>query len=172
MIRPVARFIDTLNLKIGHVIAWLTLGMVLLTFLNVIQRYFFQSNNIWQSELVIYMHAIVFMLGAGYTLKREAHVRVDVFYQHFCARTRGWVDLLGTLFFLFPVCIGLLYFSYDFVISAWRIEEASAEYDGLACVYLLKTCIWGYALTLFLQGVAIILRSILAIQGKEGGALG
>lgn len=155
-----AEIIDKGNRTLGRILAWLTLGMVLMMCGNVIQRYIFQSNHIWQHELVIYMHALLFMGAAGYTLWRDEHVRVDIIYEHLSVRKKAWVNLLGSLFFLLPVCVALVYFSYGFVVSSWEILEHSREGDGLPGVFLLKSCIWLFAVTLILQGCSLIIRSI------------
>lgn len=160
----IADIIDTLNLHTGRTVAWLTLGMVAVMFVSVVQRYLFDANAIWQTELVMYMHAIVFMSAAGYALLRDAHVRIDVFYCDFNEKKKAWVNILGTILFLFPVCIALVYFSWDFVISSWEIKEHSSEYGGLPGIFLLKTFIWIFSALLFLQGVSLIVKGITIIR--------
>ena len=92
----------------GRFIAWLTLATVLTAVSVVILRYLFSSGSIALQEAVSYLHAAVFMLAAAYTLKHDGHVRVDIIYQKLSARGRAWVDLLGTLLLLFPVCLFML----------------------------------------------------------------
>ena len=98
-----AGFIDRISDLTGRTIAWLTFAMVLITCAIVIARYFFGFGSIGLQESVMYLHGIVFMLGIGYTLKERGHVRVDVLYEKFSARTKDIVDLLGHLAFLMPV---------------------------------------------------------------------
>ncbi|WP_296898622.1 TRAP transporter small permease subunit [Thiohalocapsa sp.] len=90
--------LDLVNTWVGRVVAWLALAMVLVTFLVVVLRYGFDAGSIALQESVTYMHAMLFMLGAAYTLQLNGHVRVDIFYQRFGPRGRAWVDLLCRLF--------------------------------------------------------------------------
>jgi TRAP-type mannitol/chloroaromatic compound transport system permease small subunit len=151
----------------GRSIAWLTLGMVLITFAVVFLRYGLQIGSIALQESVTYLHAIVFMLGAAYTLKHDSHVRVDIFYQTASPGTRAWINLLGTLFLLFPTCIFIFSSSLDYVAASWSIHEGSRETGGLDGVFLLKTAIPLMAILLLLQGCSLALRSALAIAGQQ-----
>lgn len=162
-------FIDKFSEYCGKVIAWLTLLMVLLTFVIVVLRYGFNLGWIAMQESVLYFHALVFMLGAGYTLKADGHVRVDIFYQGFSVRRKAWVNLLGGLFLLLPVCGFVFYISLDYVSTAWRIMESSSEAGGLPLVYLNKSFILLFALTLALQGLAEIGRNILVLNNGPSG---
>jgi len=164
-LQAIADTLDRLAETTGRIIAWLTLAMVLITVAIVILRYLFNSGSIALQESVTYLHATVFMLGAAYTLKQDAHVRVDIAYQKLTPRARAWVDLLGTLLLLFPVCLFLLYTSLDYVSSAWAIHEGSREAGGLDGVYLLKTTIPMMAVLLLLQGCSMLLRNLLLIAG-------
>jgi TRAP-type mannitol/chloroaromatic compound transport system permease small subunit len=150
----------------GRSIAWLTLGMVLITFAVVVLRYGLQTGSIALQESVTYLHAIVFMLGAAYTLKHDGHVRVDIFYQKASPRTRAWTNLLGTLLLLFPTCVFILISSLDYVATSWSIQEGSRETGGLDGVFLLKTVIPLMAVLLLLQGVSLVLHSALVIAGR------
>ena len=152
--------IDTLSEHIGKAISWLTIAMVVLTFLVVVLRYGFDIGWIWMQESVAYMYAWIFMFGAGYTLKHEGHVRVDIFYRQFNVKQQAWVNLLGTLFLLFPMFIFIAWISFDYVVVSWHISESSREAGGLAFVYLLKTSLLIMPALVVLQGLAFILRSI------------
>ena len=111
----------------GQFTAWLTLLMVVVTFVIVVMRYVFDAGLIWMQESVVWMHAFVFMIGAAYTLQRDEHVRVDIFYREMSARGRAWIDLLGVLVFLLPLCIFLALKAWDFVAfpGRWRKPRAS-----------------------------------------------
>ena len=159
------RSIDRLNDIIGRSVAWLTLLMVLVTFLVVVLRYLFSIGWIAMQESIGYMHALVFMLGTAYTLKQSGHVRVDIFYQRMSRRGRAWVDVLGTLLLLLPFSAYILYASWDYVAASWAIHEASREAGGLPGVFLLKSVIPLMAGLLILQGLATILRNLLIISG-------
>ncbi len=158
--------LDRLNTAIGRAAAWLTLAMVLVTFVVVVLRYVFDIGFIWVQESVIWMHAVVFMMGAAYTLREDGHVRVDVFYRNMSARRQAWVDLIGVLVFLLPLCLFLAWNSVDFVMQSWRIGESSREPGGLPFPFfpMLKTVILLMPLTVALQGVSLFLRSLATIR--------
>ena len=140
--------------------------MVLVTCVVVVLRYVFDIGFIWLQESVTWMHAMVFMLGAAYTLERDEHVRVDVFYREFDARRKAIVDIAGVLLFLLPLCVYLGWSAADFVAASWQIREASRESGGLPypLVPLLKSVLVVMPLTLALQGLALMLRSIVVLK--------
>lgn len=150
----------------GRIAAWGTLAMVVVMFAVVVLRYLFGMGSIALQESVLYFHSVVFLLGAAWTLADDQHVRVDVFYRGFSTSRRAWVDLAGTLLFLFPVAVMLLATSRGYVADSWAVREASREAGGLAYVYLLKTLIPVAALLLLLQGIAIVLRCIDVIRSR------
>jgi TRAP-type mannitol/chloroaromatic compound transport system permease small subunit len=158
---------DALNERVGRLTAWGTLAMVAVTFTVVVLRYLFNLGWIAMQESVTYLHAMIFMLGAAYTLKHDSHVRVDIFYQKASARGRAWVDLLGTLLLLLPFCLFLLWVSWDYVAASWGLHEGSRDSGGLPWLYLLKSLILVSALLLLLQGVAMVLRNLLAVLAVE-----
>lgn len=158
--------IDAISEWSGRGIAWLTLFMVAITFLVVVLRYLFNLGWIAMQESVIYLHALVFMLGAAYTLKHEGHVRVDIFYRTMSARGRAWVDLLGTLLLLLPVCGFIFWISLDYVLSSWSLLEGSREAGGLPWVYLLKTALLLMPALLIVQGIGELVRSGLVLLGR------
>jgi len=164
-LQTIATLLDRFAEATGRIIAWLTLGMVLITFTVVILRYLFQTGSIAMQESVTYLHASVFMLGAAYTLKHDGHVRVDILYQRYTPRTRAWIDLLGTLLLLFPVCLFILFASLEYVANSWSLLEGSREADGLDGVFLLKTAIPVMAVLLLLQGSSIVLHKLLLLTG-------
>lgn len=138
--------------------------MVAATLLVVVLRYALSQGSILLQESIMYLHALVFMLGIPYALKTNAHVRVDVVYSRLSPRGRALVDLLGHLLFLTPVAVTILVFSRTYVVSAWRILEGSSEVGGLPGVFLLKTLIPLAALLLLLQGLAEILRCLVLLR--------
>jgi len=162
-VRKTASFIDALNEFVGSVIAWLTLFMVIVTFTVVVLRYGFDLGWIAMQESVTYLHAFVFMAGAAYTLKHNGHVRVDIFYTRMSASTQAWVNLLGTLGMLLPVCVFILWVSWDYVISSWSLLEGSREAGGLPLVFILKSFIPLLVVLLALQGISVVCRSVLTI---------
>ena len=166
-LQNIASKLDFIAETTGRLIAWLTLGMVIITFTVVVMRYLFNTGSIALQESISYLHACVFMLGAAFTLKQGGHVRVDIFYQKFSPLTRAWVDLLGTLLLLFPVCGFIFFSSLDYVAASWAIHEGSREAGGLDGVFLLKTLIPLTAVLLMLQGCSIVLHNLLRITGQS-----
>lgn len=164
MLQRIISSIDNINYVIGRCVAWLALAMVLLMFFNVVGRYMFNANPIWEQDLIRFVHAILFLTAAGYTLLTEKHVRVDVLYHHFNVYIKAIINLIGVVVFLFPTCFAVIYFSYDFIVESWAIHESSSEYNGLPGVFLLKSFVWVFAGTLAIQGIATILKSIDVIK--------
>ena len=142
--------------------------MVLITFLVVVLRYAFDLGWIAMQESVTYMHAALFMLGAAYTLRRNRHVRVDIFYQKLSRRGRAWVDLLGTLLLLMPVSIFIAWIGWDYVFKSWEVMEGSREAGGIPGVYLLKTLMVVMPALVLIQGLVWILRTGLFLAGVPG----
>jgi TRAP-type mannitol/chloroaromatic compound transport system permease small subunit len=159
--------LDGISSITGKAAAWLTLLMVVVTFVVVIMRYVFDSGFIWVQESVVWMHAVVFMLGAAYTLRAEEHVRVDIFYRTMSARRRAWVDLIGVIVFLLPLCAFLAWASFDFVTQSWSIGESSRESGGLPYPFvpLLKSVLLLMPLAVSLQGLSLLARSIKTLRG-------
>lgn len=160
LVTRLADSLDHFAERTGRTTAWLALALVLVTFGVVVLRYLFDFGSIALQEAILYLHASLFLLGAAYTLKVDAHVRVDIFYRHLSTRARAWIDLLGALLLLLPVCSFLLWISWDYVATAWSLREGSRETGGLPWVYLLKTLIPVAAGLLILQGVSQALRSL------------
>jgi len=160
--------LDRFSGFVGRAAAWLTLFMVVVTFVIVVLRYVFDIGFIWLQESVIWMHAAVFMLGAAYTLREEEHVRVDVFYRDMSERRRAWVDLVGVLIFLLPLCVFLAWNSFDFVLQSWKIGESSREPGGLPFPFLpmLKSVILLMPITVSLQGLSLFLRSLARVRER------
>lgn len=160
------QLIDHINDMVGRSISWLTLLMVIVTFLVVVLRYVFNSGSIAMQESIIYLHTFVFMLGIAYTLKQNGHVRVDIFYEKMSLRRRAWVDLLGTIFLLIPFCIFIIVISWNYVLLSWSLLEGSRDAGGIPALFLLKTTIPVMAVLLMLQGIAQGLHSILVLKGQ------
>lgn len=151
----------------GRAVSWLTLGMVLTTFLVVFMRYLFDTGAIALQESISYMHAMVFLIGAAYTLKHNEHVRVDIFYHKLNLKQQALIDLLGNIFILLPVMIFILWISWEYVFESWSVLESSRETGGLPGLFLLKSCILLMASLLILQSCALILKSITTLNNRD-----
>lgn len=166
--RVLLQHIDAFTSYSGRLLAWLALFMALVTTLVVFLRYGFNIGSIAAQEAVTYMHGSLFMLGAAFALKTGAHVRVDIFYRNFSPRTQAWVNSLGGIIFLMPLCLFIFGISINYVAESWAIRESSPEPGGIPAVFLLKTLLPLMAINLMLQGLAEILRnSLLLIEGDH-----
>ena len=151
----------------GRTVSWLTLAMVLVTFLVVVLRYTFDIGWIALQEATRYMHALVFLTGAAYTLKHNEHVRVDILYQKLSPRGQAWIDCLGHIFILLPVMLFIFWISWDYIKASWDVLESSRETGGLPGVYLLKSCILLMSALLILQSIALTLRAINTLLKRD-----
>ncbi|MBI3991659.1 MAG: TRAP transporter small permease subunit [Candidatus Lambdaproteobacteria bacterium] len=166
-LKSIALAIDSLNERIGRAIAWTALAMVLVQFVVVILRYVFAWGSIPAQESIWYFHGILFMIGAGYTLLKDGHVRVDIFYRESSPRTKAMVDLFGVIVFLLPVCLLIWGMSWSYVLNSWRVLEGSTETSGLPTIFLLKSVIPIFVILLSLEGISLAIKSFLVIVGVE-----
>jgi TRAP-type mannitol/chloroaromatic compound transport system permease small subunit len=161
------RAVDGLNTVIGKVVAWMTLGTVVVCFATVYFRYALDSGFIWMQEAYVWQHAIVFLVGAGYTLLHNGHVRVDIFYAQMPARRRAMVDIFGTIVFMGPFLWVLLDRSWPFFMTAYLGDENSQQPDGIPNVWILKSMLVWFCVLVGLQGLATIARGILFLGGNQ-----
>ncbi|AWL10951.1 hypothetical protein HMF8227_00455 [Saliniradius amylolyticus] len=157
-------FIDLLHRRLCQLISWFTLLMVIIVFVVVVLRYGFNLGWIALQESAMYLHAAVFMLGAAYTLQVDEHVRVDILYRRMSHKGKAWVDLFGSILLLLPVTGFIFWASLDYVASSWQLLETSQEAGGLPLVFVLKSLLPLFALTLLLQGVAIATRQGIGLR--------
>ncbi len=167
-LQRLAQGIDTLNDVVGKAAAWTALAMVLIQFIVVVMRYVFGLGSIMMQESVVYLHAVLFMVGAGYTLLHGGHVRVDVFYREASERWKAWIDLAGVFVFLLPVCLLVWWFSFPYVENSWKVFEGSKETSGIQGVFLLKSVILAFAFLVAIQGVSMAIRSFLRLLRLAG----
>ncbi len=164
--------IDRLIDCIGRAVSWLMVAMVFAVLVVVVTRYFLNIGSIALQESVTYLHAMIFLLGIGFTLQHGGHVRVDIFYRQFAPKRRALVDFCGGILLLIPVSALLLYASWDYVWASWAIRETSPENNGLPFIYLLKTLMLLMPALLFLQGLSEILKSLLTLMGQSDALKG
>lgn len=159
--------IDAFNNTLGRAVSWIAIAMIMAQFLIVVMRYIFSIGYIWMQESVLYLHATLFMLGASYTLLHEGHVRVDIYYRDMSERAKAIVDLIGSIVFLLPVCVLLWWWSWPYVEQSWSIFEGSRETSGIHAVFALKTVILAFAALIALQGVSMLVRTVLTLTGHR-----
>jgi TRAP-type mannitol/chloroaromatic compound transport system permease small subunit len=167
MLLKIAAVIDALINWVGRTVSWLTLLTVITAFLVVVMRDLFEFGRIWIQELYVWTHALVFMLGAAWTLKNGGHVRVDIVYRKLSPPKRCWVDILGVLLLLTPTCLLIIWASYSYVLTSVLLLEGSRETGGLPGVYLLKSVIPLAALLLLLQGLSMVIHNVARLRGLE-----
>ena len=165
--RALADLIDRVNVASGKGLAWFALFIVLIQFSVVLMRYVFGIGSIWMQDLIVYMHAFLFMLASAYTFSKEGHVRVDIFYREARPRTKAKVNLFGAVFLVMPFCFLIVFSSWDYVSNSWAILEGSQETSGIQARFLLKSAIIGFALQMGLQAFVMAVRSWYALQGDE-----
>jgi TRAP-type mannitol/chloroaromatic compound transport system permease small subunit len=166
-IRILSRWIDTLNAWVGRGVAWVTLGLVLVVFTDVVMRYLFNTSFVFTQELEWHLFGFIFLIGAGYTLLKDGHVRVDIIYQRLGFKGQAWVNLFGVLLFLIPGCIMVISTSWKFTANSFAIMEGSPDPGGIPFRFILKGCIpLGFVL-LLLQGISLGIHSLMQILGVE-----
>ncbi|MCC6468774.1 MAG: TRAP transporter small permease subunit [Alphaproteobacteria bacterium] len=160
------RGVDALNGAVGRVVGWLTVATVLVCAGVVFLRYAVKIGSVWTQELYVWIHSCVFMLGAGYTLLVDKHVRVDLWYAKQSGRTKAVVDILGAVLFLLPWVAVLLWTGIPFIARSWAILEPSAQVGGLPALFLFKTVLIAFAVLLGLQGLARAARAVLILRDR------
>ena len=155
-----SNFIDLLTEQVGKLIAWLTLILVAIIGVDVLLRYAFNKSTAALFEIEWHLFAILFLVGAGYTLRHDKHVRVDVFYSRFSEKTKAWVNLIGAILFLIPFCIVVIKTSIPFVTASYQIMESSADPGGLPYRFIVKSFIPIGMSFLLLQGISESLKSL------------
>jgi TRAP-type mannitol/chloroaromatic compound transport system permease small subunit len=154
-LKKISGVIDRVNEWIGQLVAWVTLGLVLVVFIDVVMRYLFNTSFVFTQELEWHLFGFIFLIGAGYTLLHDGHVRVDIIYQRISPKAQAWIDLIGVIFFLIPGCLMLIDTSWAFTVNAWNVMEGSPDPGGIPFRFLIKGCIpVGFTLIL-LQGVSL-----------------
>lgn len=173
-LKTFGQWIDALNLWVGRAVAWATALVVIVVFVDVVMRYAFNTSFVFMQELEWHLFAFIFLMGAGYTLLNDGHVRVDIFYQRLTVKSQAWINLLGVLFFLIPGCCLIIVTSLSFVSNSWAVMEGSADPGGIPYRFVLKACIPAGFVLVLLQGLSLGIKSLLTILGEasERGAGG
>jgi len=171
LLRRAASAVDRLNDGIGSAIAWLSLVMILFGAYNALARWATRYVGVSLSsnalnELQWYLFSIVFLLGAAWGLRHDVHVRVDVLYGRLSEKKQAWIDLLGTVLFLIPFCVMMLWVSWPAVARSFAVREVSPDPGGLPR-WPIKALLLVSFVLLLLQGLAVIVRRVDTIRGDE-----
>ena len=161
------KLINGINKTVGYTFAWLALGIVLVCFSVVVERYLFSHTRLWAQDLYVWLNGAMFTAVAGFALMRGDHVRVDIFYRAASKRRKAIADLIGVVLFLLPFMYVVYSYSLTFVQRSWRLLEGSANVGGMPGLYILKSFILVFAVLVSLQGISMIIRSILVLKERE-----
>ena len=165
----ISKIIDTITERVGRLTYWLVLFMVLIGFWNVIGRYLgrFVGQNLTSNSLIEsqwYLFDLVFLLGAAYALKHNEHVRVDLFYKNWRGKRKALANLLGTLFFLIPFSLMIIFYSWGTIINSWNIWEMSPDPGGLPRYPIKSMIIVSFVLLIF-QGISEAIKNLAILRG-------
>jgi len=162
----VCRSIDGLNEWVGKGVSWVAFLLVLVVFADVVMRYAFKTSYVFTQELEWQLFSFIFLVGAGYTLLHDGHVRVDIVYQRLNPKGRAWVNLIGVIFFLIPGCLLVIYTTAWFAYTAWSVGEGSPDPGGIPYRFIVKSTVpLGFVL-LLLQGISMGIKSLFTLFGK------
>jgi TRAP-type mannitol/chloroaromatic compound transport system permease small subunit len=161
------RFINAINRIIGHVFAWLAVGIVVVCFWVVVERYLFSTTRLWMQDLYVWLNGAMFTAVAGFALYRNDHVRVDIFFRPASLRKKAIMDMIGVCLFLLPFMYIVWIYAYPNVVRSWMRYEASANVGGMPGLFILRTFILGFAALVAMQGVAMLIRSVLILARRE-----
>jgi TRAP-type mannitol/chloroaromatic compound transport system permease small subunit len=153
--------------RLGTVLAWLMIGLAVLATSVLVLRYGFGVGSIALQDAVLYLNALLVLLGISVTLTANAHVRVDVWSSRWQDKTRALVDLMGVLLLLLPMIVAIAWFSWDYVLRAWSMHEGSGDAGGMAGVYWVKSLVLLGDALLLLAAVAFGYRAFLAWRGQD-----
>lgn len=161
------RFINAINRIIGHVFAWLAVGIVVVCFWVVVERYLFSTTRLWMQDLYVWLNGAMFTAVAAFALYRNDHVRVDIFFRPASLRKKAIMDMIGVCLFLLPFMYIVWIYAYPNVVRSWMRYEASANVGGMPGLFILRTFILGFAALVAMQGVAMLIRSVLILARRE-----
>lgn len=167
VLKKLSFWIDTVNERIGRLVAWVTAGLVLVVFVDVVMRYLFNTSFVFTQELEWHIFGFIFLIGAGYTLLHDGHVRVDIIYQRLGMLGQAWTNLIGVIFFALPGCMMVTITSWKFTHNAWLVMEGSPDPGGIPFRFLIKGTITAGFFLLTLQSFSLGVHSLLQILGKE-----
>ncbi|GAA5334025.1 MULTISPECIES: TRAP transporter small permease subunit [Thermus] len=159
-----SRTIDALTEGVGRLVVWLVLLVALLSAGNAILRYGFNYSSNAYLEAQWYMFSLIFLLGGAYALKHNAHVRIDLLFGRLSRRTQAWIDVVGTVLFLLPMALGVLYLAWPWAMSSLAIREVSPDVGGLPRWPIKLAVLLGFAL-LLLQGISELIKRIAFLTG-------
>ena len=151
-------FLEKISIISEYITKYFFYIMFILVIVNILLRYIFNINFIFMQELVMYLHAFIFLFGISICLKENSHVRIDVFSNKLDAKAKKYIEILGTVFFIIPFCLFVLYESTPIIIRSWEMLESSGEPGGLPFIYILKSAIYVFASLLLIQALGRLVK--------------
>ena len=164
--KNIANLFDNINRYTGYLCAFLVVLMTVNVFIVVFLRYLFGISFIWLQETYVWMHAYIFMAGAGFTYLNDAHVRIDIIYRSSSKVYKAILDLVFNIFLLMPFLYIIWSYSFPFVYKSFQINEVSREAGGLPMLFLLKAAILIFAFLLFIQALSKLINNFIIIYQK------
>ncbi|HEV8307257.1 MAG TPA: TRAP transporter small permease subunit [Methylomirabilota bacterium] len=165
--RELARRIDAFQNRFGRAVSWLTFGMVMVVFGDVVFRYVFNRSWVFIQELEWHLFGIVYLLAAGYTMLYNEHVRVDILYARLSPRRKAWVDFVLLWVFFFPSCLLVIYTTWPFVKNSMAVNEGSPDPGGIPGRWALKSVIIIAFALLVMQGISQAIKNFYWAMGWE-----
>ena len=162
--RSFISFADHLSTSIGKAFSWCIVILMGGTVYEVIMAYVFNAPTLWNFDFSMQMYGAILMMSGAYCLATESHVRGDVIYRLFKPKTQGWIDLVLYFIFFFPGVLALTFYGYDYAALAWKIKETSWSSPAQIQIYMVKAMIPAAGVTLTIQGISEVFRSIICIQ--------
>ena len=162
----IADKIDGFNLRLGKALSVLVIVLILVQFALIVMSANFRVGSIMMQESLLYINSLMFLGAAGFTLLRDRHVRVDIYYRDAPDHKKARTNFYGTLLLLAPFLIFLWVIALPYVISSWANLEASFETSGLPIVYIFKSFILLFTFSLSIQGISLAIRSFFAMKDK------
>jgi len=163
-LKRVENFFNSFIDIIGRVIAILLLLMIFNVLFDVVMRYSFHNSSVGMQELEWHLFSVVILFGLGYALKEEAHVRVDFLYDNFSKKTKAYINIFGTLLFLIPLSLLIIFGSYEYVMDSYTMNEISSDPGGLTHRWIIKAAIPLGFIFLILSGLVYILKNIIILK--------
>ncbi len=161
------KFLHNFSQFTGKLVSWLTLLMILFSVANIMASWLFSISWIWLRESVTWLHGINFLLAVAYTLNRQGHVRVDIFYAKMSRKQQALVDLIGTLVLLLPMCVFIAWASWPAFFLSYKLNQGSSEAGGLPALYLLKSLLLLMPALLSLEAINQCIKSVSIIWAKD-----
>ena len=162
--RSFISFADHLSTSIGKAFSWCIVILMGGTVYEVIMAYVFNAPTLWNFDFSMQMYGAILMMSGAYCLATESHVRGDVIYRLFKPKTQAWLDLVLYFIFFFLGVLALTFYGYDYAALAWKIKETSWSSPAQIQIYMVKAMIPAAGLTLTIQGISEVFRSVICIQ--------